>query len=252
MLACTYTATTFLTDPVTLYYGLAFSLGAAAGLSDLFSKYPWTMLRILRTVSGLFYLFFNGMIAVLAYFTANQFGLRFGFSADAEVFRVGLIAIFAMAALRSSVANVRIGNQEVAAGLAAFFEPFTNRTVKELDRRITDSMIAEVTPLIAGLVYSTSKTYLLAVTMASLRTLTEADKKTLAKGVERIEEKELIDDPTRMLLLAILLVETVGLSLFKTFAKNAKVALLEQNIQAARDAEETLQRLRTAKGLLEQ
>ena len=241
----------FLTDVTTFYYTLAFSLGAAAGLSDLFSKYPWTLRRILWTVSGLFYLFFNGIIAVLAYFTANRFGARFGFSAEVEVFRVGLIAIFAMAALRSSVANVRIGNQEVAAGLAAFFEPFTNRTVKEMDRRITDTMIEEVTPLIEGLVYSTSKTYLLAVTMASLRTLSDADKKTLAKGVERIEEKELIDDPTRMLLLAILLVETVGLSLFKTFAKNAKIALLAQNTQAARDAEENLRRLRAAKGLLE-
>lgn len=240
----------FLPEPMTFYYLLAFLLGASAGLSDLFSKYPWTLRHIIWAWSGAFYLLVNGAVSVIAYFTVDAFGVTFGLIGKAEIFRVVLVALFAMAALRSSVANVRVGNQEVAAGVAALFEPFKRRTVREMDRRITAAMLEQIAPLITGLVFSTSKNYLVAVSLTSLRTLTEEEKKALEKGVAWIDG-QLIDDPTKMQLFARLLVETVGLPLFTVFAKNAKVALLAENTKATKDAEENLRRLRAAKGLLE-
>jgi HPt (histidine-containing phosphotransfer) domain-containing protein len=233
-----------------LYCLLAFGVGASAGISDLLSRYSWTFRSIVVTSSGLAYLLINGAVAMAAYFAVVEFDLDFGLRGRPEVWRVVLVALFAMAALRSSVAKVRIGNQEVAAGLVAFFEPFTRRTIRSLDQQITDQGWSKIAPLITGMVYSASKQYLLVLTETTLRTLTEAEKTALRSAADKIDVQA-VDDPTKMQLFAMLLVDTVGLALCTTFAKNAKIALVAENAKAAQQAEENLRRLRTAKDLLQ-
>src|SRR5688572_24536009 len=96
---------------------LAVAVGAAVGLSELLSRYKWSVGSILSSVAGWSYLLLNGGVAAVAYQAALDWGFGSGLQGRPEHWRVFLVAVGAMFLLRSSLAQVRFGTHEVGIGL---------------------------------------------------------------------------------------------------------------------------------------
>jgi hypothetical protein len=206
---------------------LAVAVGAAVGLSELLSRYRWSLGSILSSVAGWSYLLLNGGVAALAYRAALDWGFGDALQGRPEHWRVLLVAVGAMFLLRSSLAQVRFGNHEVGIGLVTILEVFSRRAERRLDQVIASQRWSKVDKACTELTYRATRAYWSAVADTALASQSEAERATLRATFEKIDEMP-VDDDTKIRLLAMALWELLGNKLFETIANEASIRFKRQ------------------------
>jgi hypothetical protein len=213
---------------------LAVAVGAAVGLSELLSRYRWSLGSILSSVAGWGYLMLNGAVAALAYRAALDWGFGTVLQGKPEHWRVLLVAVGAMFLLRSSLAQVRFGSHDVGIGLVTILEVFSRRAERRLDQVIASERWSKVDKACTKLTYRATQAYWSAVSDTALASQSEAERATFRSTVEKIDGMP-VDDDTKMRLLAMALWELLGNKLFETVANEASVRF-KSEIEADRSA----------------
>jgi hypothetical protein len=206
---------------------LAIAVGGAVGLSELLSRYKWSVGSILSSVAGWSYLLLNGGVAALAYQAALDWGFGSALQGRPEHWRVLLVAVGAMFLLRSSLAQVRFGSHEVGIGLVSILEVFSRRAERRLDQVIASERWAKVDKACTKLTYRATRPYWGAVTDTALASQSEGERATFRATIEKIDEMP-VDDDTKMRLLAMALWELLGNRLFETIANEASVRFKDE------------------------
>ena len=230
-------------------YLLALVIGAFVGLSELLSRYTWTLRSVMASAAGLSYLGLNGIAAMFAYFAAVQWNFHAGLEGKSEFWRVLVISSLAMAALRSSFINLQIGNRQFGAGFASILEIFMHRAERVLDQKLVKDRWGKVAPIIEGLTYRATKTYLAAVSEMALRSLSAQENNILQQDLAKIDVLE-VEDGIKMQLFAMRIVEKTSLELFISFAETARIKLAVENERVNEEKVNKMQRLKDAKKLL--
>lgn len=210
------------------YYFAAFLVGSLTGLAELLSKYSWSLKVIVHSPAGRTYLIINGLVAVFAYYAAVGWGLLENLAGAKEVWRVLFVSLFAMAALRSSFVNLKIGDQDVAGGLAVFLSVFSNRAERSLDQTVGLLRYEAMRTAVAGLRYRATQGHFMAVSAGVLRSLSADELDTLRQDVSKIDLAE-VDDETKMVLFAVRLTEAIGDELFVKIASHVQPLLASEN-----------------------
>jgi hypothetical protein len=231
------------------YCFTAFALGGLVSLAELLSRYKWTLREIGRSSAGWSYLGLSGAAALVAYLLAVDWELDLGLKDKNEIWRVLAVASLGMVVLRSSFANLRIGDKDFPAGPAAILEFAMSRAEKSLDRKLALERWESLRSVVDGLTYAATRNYLMAVSEGTLRSLSSKEIVTIRADVEKIDKLE-VDDVTKMKLFAFRLTEDISLELFKSFATAAKVELAAANQLAAKQVSKSLQRLAEIKKTL--
>jgi hypothetical protein len=218
-------------------YAMALGVGASVGLSELLSRYKWALRSILSSVAGWAYLALNGGVSALAYLAALDWGFGSALQNKPEHWRVLLVSIGAMFLLRSSLAQVRFGSQEVGIGLVTILEVFSRRAERRLDQEMAEERWSKVDTACTNLTYRATRNYWVAVSDTALASQGDSERATFRKTMDKIDEMP-VDDDTKMRLLAMALWELLGHSLFEKVAGEASVRFKNQ-IEADRAARDT-------------
>ena len=211
------------------FYVIAMIIGAAAGLSELLSRYSWSVSNVTKSSAGRAYLALNAFVALLAYLAAVEWAIPSGLEGKSEIWRVLLASLFGMAVLRSSFLNVRVGNEDLPTGFATIVNVFMKRAERSLDQEVVNDRFLKVEPLVEGLTYAATRNYLVTVTEGALRTLSVEEVDTMHKMVTKIDNATEVDDATKLRLLAMLIIDLTNVDLFALFAGRAKRALAAEN-----------------------
>ena len=228
---------------------LAAVVGASVGLSELLSRYAWSIKTIVSTGAGWWYLAINGFVAALAYQAAIDWGISVGLTGKPEWWRAVIVALLSMAFLRSAFANIRIGDRNVGVGLVTFVEVFKTRAERQLDQRLTQERWTKVGSVVADLTYESAGEYLVSVTMTILPSLTDAEREIVLRDTSKIRELE-VESGAKMLMLAMCLERWLGQELLSQIAADASKRFLAVATEQKRQAEARRQRLSTLKQAL--
>ena len=210
-----------MTIPVQMYL-LAFSIGFAVGLSELLSRYSWSVKMILTSGPGWAYTAVNGFAAVIAYRAAVDWNIPAGLIGKPEWWRVLLVSGIAMAVLRSAFTTVRIREERVGIGLVSVVDVFLRRAERGLDQRLTHLRWKHVGSIVADLEYEVTREYFLSVTLTVLPSLTDRERATIQSETDKIQKLD-VDTDTKMRLLALYVATKLGDDLFLEIASNAKL-----------------------------
>lgn len=202
-------------------YALATLIGAGVGLSELLSRYSWTIRNICSSAAGWAYLAINGAAALLAYLFAVDWGFDKGLTGKPEGWRVLAVSLLAMVFLRSSLATIRIGDREVGVGLVSLVEVFLRRAEKVLDQGVSRDRWTNVGARTSELTYDATRAYFVTVAESLLRSLNDTERDSWHRELTKIDESD-VDADTKMRLLAICIADRLGDDLFATIADNAK------------------------------
>lgn len=199
---------------------LAVAVGAAVGLSELLSRYRWSLASIASSFAGWCYLLLNGGVAALAYRAALDWGFGSALQGKPEFWRVLLVAIGAMFLLRSSLAQVRFGDHEIGLGLVSILEVFSRHAERRIDQVITSERWSKVDKACTKLTFRATVAYWTAVADTALVSQSENERAAFRATIEKIDKMP-VDDDTKMRLLAMALLGLLGNSLFERIATEA-------------------------------
>ena len=232
-----------MTIPYQMYL-FAFLIGFAVGLSELLSRYDWSIKMILASGPGWTYTVVNGVAAAIAYRAAVDWNIPAGLMGKPECWRVLLVSGIAMAVLRSAFATVRIGDEQVGVGFVSIVNVFLSRAERGLDQHLTSRRWKHVGLIVADLEYEATREYFLGVTLTVLPSLTNTERATIQFETDKIQKMD-VDTDTKMVLLAMYVAAILGDELFQEIASNAKLKFAAE-LEAKRN-----QRRRTVARLAE-
>ena len=221
-----------MTIPCQMYL-FAFLIGFAVGLSELLSRYDWSVKMILSSGPGWAYTAVNGFAAVIAYRAAVDWNIPAGLGGKPEGWRVLLVSGIAMVVLRGAFATVQIGKERVGVGLVSVVNVLLSRAERELDQRLTRTRWKRVCLIVADLGYETTQEYFLSVTLTALPSLTDRERETIQSETDKIHNLD-VDANTKMLLLAMYIAAKLGDDLFQEIASSAKLKFADE-LEAERD-----------------
>jgi hypothetical protein len=230
---------------------LAFLIGAVVGLSELLSRYSWSVRSILLNMSGWMYLVLNGCAAIVAYQLAIDFNIAFGLDGKPEWWRASIVALLSMAFLRSAFANIKIGERSVGVGLVSFIEIFKKRAERDLDQELTKWRLRKVGALVAELPYESAGNYLIHLTITTLPSLSDQDREDILRETTKIASME-VNNEKKMLLLAMRLEHWLGQNLLVEMVAEAARKYQAEATQSAVASQGLHERLAILKASLEQ
>lgn len=210
-----------MTIPCQMYL-LAFSIGFAVGLSELLSRYDWSVKMILTSGSGWIYTTINGFTAMIAYRAAVDWNILDGLTGKPEWWRVLLVSGVSMAVLRSAFTTVRIGEERVGVGLVSIVNVFLSRAERGLDQCLARTRWKHVGSIVVDLGYETTREYFLSVTLMALPSLTDRERETIQSETDKIQKLD-VDADIKMRLLAMYVVGKLGDDLFLEIASTARL-----------------------------
>lgn len=193
-------------------YAFVLMLGVGAGVAELVSRYRDAPTRVLFSLPGLVYLALNAAAAAAALFIIDVFDWKFGVESSATATRVTqvLVAGFgALALLRSSLLNVRVGDQDVSVGPGGVLLVVLGASDRAVDRLRAEARASAVARIMAGVSFEKAVEALPTFCLALMQNLPREDQAALANQIERVREANM-DDDTRSLVLGLSLLNVVG------------------------------------------
>jgi len=193
-------------------YAFVLMLGVGAGVAELVSRYRDAPARALISFPGLVYLALNAAAAAATLFIIDVFGWKFGVAANTGAVRVTqvLVAGFgALALLRSSLLNVRIGDQDVSVGPGGVLLVVLEATDRAVDRVRAEARSTAVARIMAKISFEKAVEGLSAYCLALMQNLPQADQTALADQIKRLRDANMADD-VKSLVLGLCLLNVVG------------------------------------------
>jgi len=194
-------------------------LGGVVGLGELVSRYRnYTGFVLLNYITYI-YVGINVAASIGALTLIHAFDWTFGVDSGPEAVRTTqvLVASFgAMALLRSALFVVRIGDQDVQVGPAAFLTGLAETADNALARRIDMRNIAtraKFARLARDLSWDRARMTLPVYVMALMQNVTPEEQQAVAEQVNRLDVSSL-DEQGKVASLGLLLINVVGPEVF--------------------------------------
>jgi hypothetical protein len=202
-------------------YVAVFYIGAMVGMGELVSRYRDAPERALGTTPAILYVLING----LASFTALYFVITFsaaatpGDAARTTITRVLLAGFGAMAFFRTSLFTIRVAEQDIAIGPAAFLQIILNATDRAVDRARADARADIVAISMAGVSFNSAQAALPAFCLALMQNVTADEEKALGDAVKMLQQSTM-DDDTKTKNLGLTLLNVVGDKVLSTAVRD--------------------------------
>lgn len=210
-----------------LPYLAAFMIGSLVGATELIGRYRDEPFRATGSRPGLGYMTVNGVASVIVLAAAVAFGWNFGGAANtpqAEVVRVVVAGLSAMAILRTSLFSVRVGDTEVGIGPVAILQVLLVAIDAGVDRVRAEHRSTATGRIMSGLQFDIVSEALPAYALALMQNLSPADQVRLGKQVGELVGSKM-DDRLKVLILGLMVMNAVGESVLDSAVTSIKRAI---------------------------
>jgi len=219
---------------------IAFLIGCTSAYSELLSRYksPW---QIIKIPAGLAYLFINGIASVIAYILVHKFKI-----ADGNiVFQTVIAGTSALIILRSSIANIKVGEKTTDVGIAAILQVFLNAADRSFDQIRSDNELSKVSKLMENVDFEKAKLALPITCFNSMRNVPQDEQKQVSSDVEKLS-KENLDNNTKAINLGILLAKSTELKLLEKAVSTLNASIINDGNKrtSSQQLEEILNKLK--------
>jgi len=186
-------------------------LGALVGTAELMSRYRDRPSALLGVASAWFYVLLNAAASGGVLWLIRAFDWRFGSSSPDQTaaLQVLVAGLAALALFRSSLFNVRIGDQEVGVGPNLILAMLLGVADRGVDRVRAKDRSQQVTRIMRGVRFARARVALPAFCLALLQNLPEQEQQDLATAVESLAASEMTDTQ-KSYALGLLLINIVG------------------------------------------
>jgi hypothetical protein len=186
-------------------------LGTLVGTAELMSRYRDRPSALLGVASAWFYVLLNTAASVGVLWIIRAFDWRFGSNAPDQTaaLQVLVAGLAALALFRSSLFNVRIGDQEVGVGPNLILALLLGVADRGVDRVRAKDRSQQVTRIMRGVRFERARVALPAFCLALLQNLPEQEQQDLATAVESLAASEMTDTQ-KSYALGLLLINIVG------------------------------------------
>lgn len=192
-----------------LYGFFAFLVGCLAAIAELLSRYK-NFSQILTINASRVYLLINGIASVLAYVIVLQFNIAKGHA----IFQILIAGSSALLILRSSVANIKIGEKNAEIGIASILQVFLNAADRSFDQKRSDDELTVVERVMANVDFEKAKLALPTTCFTVLKNVPQEEQVRISSDVNKLSTGNL-DSKTKSLNLGIILSGTTGLDLLE-------------------------------------
>lgn len=213
-------------------YLVAGLIGTLLGATELISRYRDAPLAALTKTPGIAYAGLNGLASVLALWGIGVFGWEFGLGTesaptglvDAQVqyVRILVAGFGAMALFRSTLFNVRIGDQDVSVGPNSILQVLLRATDGAVDRKRGEERADEVQEAMQDLPLEKAEVDLPLLCLSLMQSLGPGEQQSLAEQIQMIVQNEDVDEPTKRLALGLKLMDVVGDEVVKKAVETLK------------------------------
>jgi hypothetical protein len=189
----------------------AAALGAAVGLAELVTRYRDQPSALLGSVSFWLYLLMNAVASAGALALINVFGWNFGIqdAAARATTQVLVAGLAAMTLFRSSLFNLRIGEEDVAIGPNAVLTSLLSVVDRAVDRRRAADRSKSIVATMSEVSFGKAKISLPAYCLQLMQNVPLEEQQKLRTAVEALGLADM-DDELKSLNLGLLLTNTVG------------------------------------------
>jgi hypothetical protein len=189
----------------------AAALGAAVGLAELVTRYRDQPSALLGSISFWLYLLMNAGASAGALALIDVFGWNFGVQDEAPraVTQVLVAGLAAMTLFRSSLFNLRIGEEDVAIGPNAVLTSLLSVVDRAVDRRRAADRSKSIVATMSGVAFGKAKIALPAYCLQLMQNVPLEEQQKLRTAVEALGLADM-DDDLKALNLGLLLTNTVG------------------------------------------
>lgn len=195
-------------------------LGALIGITDIISRYRDEPDNALGTMPSIFYLFVNGLASALTLVSIRAFGWTFGLQDLSASWTQVLVAGFgAMAILRTSLWNVRVGEQDIPVGLNRFLDSLLGAVDRAVDRKRAQQRAEAVSATMKDIDFEKAAQALPSYCFGLLQNLGTEEQEKFAKKVTILSGAPM-NNRVKSLLLGLTLMNLVGEKVLSTAVTN--------------------------------
>lgn len=215
-----------------LYVFLALLIGCLAAFAELLSRYH-DPLKILKLNASRIYILINGFTSIVAYF----FLLEFGILKENAIGRIVLAGTSALVILRSSLANIKVGEKNIDAGPAVILQVFLNWADRAFDQKRSKTELSSIKQVMEKVDFDKAKLAIPTTCFTIMKNLSQEEQDSISAEVEKLSKSDL-DNQTKSLTLGIILSHITGLDLLER-----AVNVLEDSIAFNGDRKSDLDKL---------
>ena len=198
-----------------LAFAVAVTLfGGAVGMAELVSRYRDAPTRAIASLPAGLYIALNAAASLAAFGLIQVFDFRFGVTgadAGAKLLWVqALVASFgAMAAFRSSLFTVRVGDQDVGVGPQGLLQIILDAADRGVDRERAAGRAAEVATAMKDLSFQRAYIALPTLCLELMQNLPQDQQAALGDEIRKLKDAPM-DEATKALVLGLKLMNVVG------------------------------------------
>jgi hypothetical protein len=196
------------------------SFGVLIGITDIISRYRDEPDNALGTLPGFFYLLVNALASLLTLASIRAFEWNFGLeglqAAWAQVIVAGLGA---MALLRTSIWNVRVGDQSVPIGLKNFLDAVLGTVDRAVDRKRAQQRAEAVSRIMKNIDFEKAAQALPSYCFGLMQNLSPDEQEKFGRKVSLLAAAPMTNR-TKSLLLGLSLMNLVGEKVLETAVQN--------------------------------
>jgi hypothetical protein len=210
-------------------YVLAGGIGALVGASELIARYRDNPQRALATLPAFIYIALNASASLAALGITRVFGWSFGFNGTAEGLRwiqVFATGFGAMALFRTSLFQVRVGNQDIGIGPISLLQVALSAADRAVDRTRASSRSDAAVKIMKGISFEKAKSILPSYCIALLQGASAEDQNALGDNVRKLGASS-DDDSTNALILGLLLMNLAGEKVLESSVKALRQQLTQ-------------------------
>jgi hypothetical protein len=199
--------------------GFAVSLlGALVGTGELIARYRDAPARALWSLPAALYLGINAAASVAALAAAHAFGWTFGVedaaSGAGRLTRILVSGFGAMAVFRSSLFNMRVGDQDVGIGPAGFLQVVLQAADRAVDRRRASPRALTASRIMEGVSFKKAVLALPTFCFALMQNVPADEQSNFGAQVRELDESDM-PDHVNVLSLGLALMNVVGDSVLR-------------------------------------
>lgn len=196
------------------------SLGAVIGITDIISRYRDEPDDALATLPSIFYLFVNAMASTLTLVSVRFFGWDFGLQGESGAWTQVLVAgLGAMAILRISFWNVRVGEQTIPIGLNSFLDSLLGGVDRAVDRKRAQQRAIAVTKIMKDVDFEKASQALPSYCFGLMQNLPIDEQEKFGRKVALLGAAPM-NNRVKSLLLGLSLMNVVGERVLETAVTN--------------------------------
>lgn len=215
---------------------IALVLGGGVGLAELVTRYRDEPSSLRGSLSFWVYILLNAGASALAYELIKVFGWNFGLAAgSARTATQVLVAGFAaMALFRSSLFNLKVGDEDVSIGPSALLTSLLSVVDRAVDRRRAAQRSRSISKVMNGVSFAKAKMSLSAYCIQLMQNLSLEDQQKLRTAVDALSLTDM-DDDLKSLNLGLLLMNTVGPTVLEAAVRDLDARIKETRPTAVQD-----------------